>query len=261
MKSFAIALWVLGTLLQSSSGSTQTQEVFENASKALKAGDYDGAEAGFRNVLKTDPQNIGALGNLGVVYSRTHCYARAIDVYKHALRLTPQDPGLLLDLGLVYFKQDAYARALPIFRRLHARDPSNTQVTDLLATCLVHGGQPKAALMLLKSLADKKPDPGTVYLLGVAYAKSGQVEAGQQAFAKLFSSAGTQAQTSFLRSARPTSTPTVSWKRSRPMRTSCAPIRRSLVCIASFGKNLHRFEARRGGREGTAPGHATGSPG
>ena len=59
---------------------------------------------------------MGALGNLGVIYSRRHCYSKAIAVYNQALKLNPRDPGLLLDLGLVCLKQGNYAQA----RRLDA---------------------------------------------------------------------------------------------------------------------------------------------
>src|SRR6266545_2263613 len=125
MKCFAIAFWALGALLQSASTSPQTQGVFEHASQDLHAGDYAAAEDGFRKVLLAEPGNVSALGNLGVVYSRTNRYARAIDVYKKALRVAPQDRGILLNVGLVYLKQDNYASALPYFRRLHIRDPGN----------------------------------------------------------------------------------------------------------------------------------------
>ena len=90
MKYFAMAFWALSTFLQSANGSTQTQEIFDRASQALQTGDYAAAEGGFRKVLQSEPGNISALGNLGVVYSRTNQYARAIDVYKQALRTAPR---------------------------------------------------------------------------------------------------------------------------------------------------------------------------
>ena len=54
------------------------------------AGDYAAAEEGFRRVLNSAPDNIGALGNLGVVYSRTNRLTDAevdevIDVVRKAL--------------------------------------------------------------------------------------------------------------------------------------------------------------------------------
>ena len=142
MKCFTIAVWALGMFLQPASAGAQTQVIFEHAAQALQAGDYPAAESGFRKVLRAEPGNLGALGNLGVVYSRTNRYARAIDVYKQALRTAPQDRGILLNLGLVYLKQDDYQHALPYFLRLHRSDPGNWQATNLLATCLVYGGKP-----------------------------------------------------------------------------------------------------------------------
>ena len=46
------------------------EAVFEKAVAALAAQDYVAAERGFVTVLKTKPDNVGALGNLGVVYTR-----------------------------------------------------------------------------------------------------------------------------------------------------------------------------------------------
>ncbi len=177
---------------------TPAERIFNHASEALKSGDYEMAESGFKQVLRLEPRNISAMSNLGTVYSRTMRYAKAIEIYKQALRISPQVPGILLNLGLAYLKQDDYSRALPYLRRLHSRDPGNVQAINLLATCLVYGGQPAAALDLLKALEDKKPDPATLYLLGVAYTRAGQAEAGEKVFAKLLTDTTTKAQASFV---------------------------------------------------------------
>ena len=179
-------------------GTTTPQQVFEQASAALKSGDYAAAESGFQQVLRRDPQSLGALGNLGVVYSHTHRYGKAIEVYRRALRFSPNDNGILLNLGLAYLKKDDYTNALPFFRRLHANDPGNAQAFNLLATCLVFGGNPKAALDLLQAASEKDPDPATLYLLGVAYSRTGQREAGKEIFARMLTSSGTHSQGNFL---------------------------------------------------------------
>src|ERR1043166_2787069 len=74
------------------------EAVFEKAVAALAAQDYTSAERGFLAGLRARPSNIGALGNLGVVYMRTRRYAMAINVYNRALVKAPSDPGLLLNL-------------------------------------------------------------------------------------------------------------------------------------------------------------------
>ena len=200
MKYFAIAISI-AVILGSAAGSTgsdSNEQIFARAEAALKAGDYAVAESGFRQVLRKNPSNLGALGNLGVVYSRTHRFAEAIAVYKQGLRASPRDQGILLNLGLAYLKQNDYSHAVPFFRRLHALNPQNGQATNLLATCLVFGGHPQAALDLLSPLAEKASDPATLYLLGVAYVRTGREEAGKKVFDHFLSGADTHAQASFM---------------------------------------------------------------
>lgn len=174
------------------------QEVFARASRALQAGDYETAESGFRKVLSIEPHNIGALSNLGVVYSRTHHLGRAIEVYRQALRESPKNSGVLLNLGLAYLKQDNYGRAMPFFRQLHILQPQNHQALNLLATCLVFGGQPWKAVSLLRPVSESNPDPATLYLLGLAYTRSGHLEEGKELFAKMLAGDNTRVQADFL---------------------------------------------------------------
>ena len=87
--------------------------VFDEAVRALAAGDYETAERGFQSVLRGQPGHIAALSNPGVIYSRTNRADRAIAVYQRALKLSPDDKALLLNLGLVYLRQEAHSRALP----------------------------------------------------------------------------------------------------------------------------------------------------
>src|ERR1700739_1228875 len=174
------------------------EKIFQQASESLRMGDYTAAEAGFREVLRAEPKNVSAMGNLGVVYSRTLRYARAIEIYKRALAISPRERGILLNLGLAYLKQDDYARAMPYFRTLHALNGADGQAATLYATCLVYGGKAKEALEVLKPLAEAKPDPATLYLLGVAYNRAGQNAEGEQVFAKMLSTEETKAQASYL---------------------------------------------------------------
>jgi Tfp pilus assembly protein PilF len=72
------------------------RRTFESAMQALNAGDYPVAEAGFNNILKSDPRNVSALANLGVLYAKTHRYGKAIDVYQRVLRINPQPLVVIL---------------------------------------------------------------------------------------------------------------------------------------------------------------------
>ena len=152
-------------------GADQPQTIFENATSALAAQDYARAERGFRAVLQAEPGNVGALGNLGVVYSRTHHYVQAVDAYERALRIAPGDAQLETNLGLAYLKQERYAQSLPIFEKL-ATQPDNSQARELVATCRLALGQFEPALAVLEPLRSADPrNAGVLYTLGIAYLK------------------------------------------------------------------------------------------
>jgi tetratricopeptide (TPR) repeat protein len=163
--------------------------VFQKAVAALSSGDYQAAEAGFQQVLKAAPNHVGALGNLGVVYSRTSRPGKAIAAYQRALRMVPQDQALMLNLGLVYVKQESYTDALPLFEKLVAANRSNLQARELLATCRLNTGRVAAAIQDLEALRHDDPNTAFVlYMVGVAYLKNQEPEKARAALNELVAS-------------------------------------------------------------------------
>ena len=156
-------------------------QVFDTAIAALSKGDYTAAQDGFEQVLKKAPNHIGALGNLGVVYSRTDQIDKAIAVYRRALRLSPADKGLLLNLGLAYMKQESYAAARPVFQTLVKVAPGNLP-RELLATSDLYTGRVSEAVRSFETLRTEEPqNAGLLYLLGVGYLKQQQAEKAREA--------------------------------------------------------------------------------
>ena len=174
------------------------QTTFEQAVQALSSQDYVRAEQGFQAILKAKPGNLGALGNLGVVYSRTHQYGKAIQVYRLALRSAPADEGLLLNLGLAYLKQEQYSNARPLFAKIADAHPANAQAQQLLATCQLYTGQVAEGVHRLESLRATQPrDVGVLYLLGLGYYRMGEKDKAS-ALATEMMAASTTAQANFL---------------------------------------------------------------
>jgi tetratricopeptide (TPR) repeat protein len=178
-------------------GADRLEAVFEKATAALASQDYSNAERGFQAVLRSQPGNIAALGNLGVVYSRTHRYSQAIDVYRRALRIAPADKGLNTNLGLAYVKQEQYASAVPVFEKL-AADPANFQARELLAACRLSLGRLEPAMQVLEPLHAADPNnAGVLYMMGVALVRMKRTDEAHQAFAKMMQSVSS-AQADFL---------------------------------------------------------------
>lgn len=167
------------------------KEVFEGAARALAAGDYQAAERGFQSVLREEPRNIAALGNLGVIYSHTNRADQAITVYRRALQLSPNDKAILLNLGLVYLKQEDHARALSLFARVVEIDPQHLQARQLLAVCRAYVGQLAPAIRDLEALRAAAPrDEDVLFLLGFVYLKNHDSEKAKAIFQLMFEAAG-----------------------------------------------------------------------
>lgn len=167
------------------------KEVFDRAARALAAADYQSAERGFQSVLHEEPRNVAALGNLGVIYSRTNRADQAITVYRRALQLNPDDKALLLNLGLVYLRREEHSRALPLFAHVVAIDPQHLQARQLLAVCRAYAGQLEPAIQDLEALRAAAPrDENILFLLGFAYLKNHDSERAKAIFGVMFETAG-----------------------------------------------------------------------
>lgn len=189
MKFAACLLLLCGLLAE---GQTEPAEMtFDRAAKALSAGDFQAAERGFQTVLKQQPDNVGAIGNLGVLYARTNRTAKAIAQYQHALQLSPDDASILLNLGIVYLKEEQYGKAEPCFERVLRINPQQQQARRLLDVCRVYTGRAPTAIQDLKALAQQNPqDDQLLFLLGLAYLKTGDSQTAQSVFNRMLEAAG-----------------------------------------------------------------------
>jgi len=155
--------------------------VFEQAVKALNAGDYAAAEKGFEQVLAASPNQVGALQNLGLVFARTGRPDKAIELYRRALASKPNDKSLLLDLGLAYLRQESYGAALPVFLRLAEADPRNAAVSDPkllyeLTSGYLRQNQTTEARMNLEAFLSAVPPARAKFVLCRIYYDSGRFE-------------------------------------------------------------------------------------
>src|SRR5581483_9500530 len=192
----AACLFLCGVLAWAASETVQA--IFDQAVKALAAGNYAAAEQGFQSVLKQEPSNVGAIGNLGILYARTNRADKAVAEYQQALRLSPNDEAILLNLGIVYLKQELHTRALPYFARVTAIDPHNLQARQLLDVCRIYTGQLSAAIEDLQDLKSISPNnEQLLFLLGFAYLKDGDGKTAQTVFQKMLNVAS-PAQAQFL---------------------------------------------------------------
>jgi predicted Zn-dependent protease len=179
-----------------SEGADALETTFSRAAAALSRGDLPAAEQGFDAVLKSQPNHVGAMGNLGVIYSRSGRTHQAIAIYRRALKVAPNDMALLVNLGLAYLKEENHSAAKQVFEPLVKRDPSNARLRELLATTQVYTGESDKALASLEQLPRT---PNTIYLMGLANLRAGNREKARELLDEAFPAAMSPAQAAFMK--------------------------------------------------------------
>ncbi len=112
-----------------------------------RAGRLDSAEASYRSVLTSDPDNPTALRLLGILLHGTDRAAAALPVLRHALRITPSDTNAQIALADVCAATGATADAIALYRPVIAASPGNHAARVNLANLLRDTGDAPGAIM------------------------------------------------------------------------------------------------------------------
>jgi len=159
---------------------------FLQGQQALNRGDLTAAEKAFREVLAAEPDNVGAHGNLAVVYMRRRDWKPALAQLQAAERLAPKMPGIRLNIGLIYYRQADYARAIPPFESVLRDQPDATQARYLLGLCYFFKERYAEAAQTLEPLWPRESgNLNYLYVVSIAANKAGRAELDQQATARL----------------------------------------------------------------------------
>jgi Flp pilus assembly protein TadD len=190
-----VALLLLLVPVSLAQGTGAAEEAFKQAALSLSKGDLAGAERGFSAVLKQYPRHVGAMANLGTVYSRMGRLQDSARMYVQALQVAPNEPGLLLNLGLLHLRRQDYTRAKPLLAAADQSRISSPQTKELLAACQIHTGEADKGL---SALAGLPPSANVLYLRGLGYLKLKKPEKAHAEFRELLTTATTPAQAQFL---------------------------------------------------------------
>ncbi|MGH8402622.1 MAG: tetratricopeptide repeat protein, partial [Gammaproteobacteria bacterium] len=89
----------------------QLQTLMQEAVAAHQRGDFTGAEARYRKVLRASPAHADATHFLGLLAHQTGHDEAALDLLRHSIDLGPGSPLYRLNLGGVYKELGRYAEA------------------------------------------------------------------------------------------------------------------------------------------------------
>ncbi|MGE5213323.1 MAG: tetratricopeptide repeat protein [Nitrospirota bacterium] len=133
---------------------TKLQEVAVAARKNVEQGKYRAAEKQYQALLATDPKDLDALSNLGVVYFRTGKLRSAEITLKKALAIVPNDDFVLTTLGIVHYRQSKFDEALKELRKAIELNPNSATAHNYLGiTASQKGRQQEAEKEMLQAIA------------------------------------------------------------------------------------------------------------
>jgi tetratricopeptide (TPR) repeat protein len=190
----------------------------EEGIAAVKANDFDRAEALFDKSLKADSGNITAAFNLAGVLLNNKRIEEAISILKRYIKLYPKDAGLYVRLADCYFSQKQidsailnYEKALALdskYQRLSSKlgtvyglkgrmkdaekmfrmavqiNSNDVQSIENLSVLLVANGKAGEAVPLIKTAIRYDNSPQLYDLLGQAYQMLGDKENAEIAFGR-----------------------------------------------------------------------------
>lgn len=112
------------------------------------------AEAAWKALVKTQPNDAGAYAHLGLLEARQEHYKQAIAYYRKALTLNPNMAAVELDLGLSLFKsgdlRGAIGAFMPLLKNSSAQSPERLRLVSLIGLAHFGLGDFAAAVPYLK---------------------------------------------------------------------------------------------------------------
>ncbi len=104
--------------------SAESQRAFDDAARALRAGQNADAERGFRNLSLAHPELGGPHANLGLIYRQAGKLPEAAAELEAAVRLSPRQPVYWNQLGVTYRLQGKFRQAHDAYDKAIALDPN-----------------------------------------------------------------------------------------------------------------------------------------
>ena len=130
------------------------QKIARTAHENAEQGKYRAAEKQYQEILATDPNNLDALSNLGVLYFRVNRIRSAESALKKAVALAPNDDFVLTTLGIVHYRQSRFDDALMELRKAIEINPNSATAHNYLGiTASQKGRQEEAEKEIFQAIA------------------------------------------------------------------------------------------------------------
>ena len=152
----------------------------------LNTGDYEKAEASYREAIELEPGLVGPYINLADLYRRLDRDDEGEKVLKSALERYPELAAIHYALGLLKVRQGEHEEALVYLRNAAIYDPVDPQYSYVYGIALNSQNRPADALEFLKKALERNPyDRNILYSLATISMENGQTEEAKSFAARL----------------------------------------------------------------------------
>jgi Flp pilus assembly protein TadD len=158
--------------------------VFRNnlASSYIQAGQRAKGEAEMERVLKTDPHNLTANANLGMLYMSEEQYPLAVRSFEAAGGARSTDPVLVMELAGAYFGAGNAEAGLRVAQQASHLAGSNPRIHYSLAVILAQSGEYEKALEEFKFIPPADLDAAAHLNLGMTFSKLQRYDDARKAY-------------------------------------------------------------------------------
>ena len=178
--SFAcVALMSVPALAQAQS----IDDLFRQGNAAQDAGDYEQAEATWRQILRLAPDDADAYYNLGNALADQERHEEAESAYREAIRLNPDYADAYSNLGITLADQERHEEAESAFRNVIRLAPDNALAYNNLGAVLTDQGRYEEAESAFRNLIRLEPGNASAYFhLGNGLYDQGRYEEAESAY-------------------------------------------------------------------------------
>jgi tetratricopeptide (TPR) repeat protein len=158
----------------------------DDAIKTLKSGQVREGMEILEDLVRTEPENVNVLYNLGMCYSELGNIEKSIDTLEKCVRLAPEHANALTALGFSYSRKGEHEKALAKLKLALEIDPDNFFALKNCGATLAKIGRYEEAIRYLQKALSLVPDtPEVLYGLGLAHKENGDVKTADELFKKV----------------------------------------------------------------------------
>jgi len=164
-------------------GHPTPEHLLEDALAAQRRGSIGDAKRLYASVLRIDPTNAAAFGNLGIIAAQQGDLAAAERLFRQEIKLRPDDPAGYNNLGTVLQQQARLADAISAHRQAIKLKPKYAEAYLALGNALQQQGSLEEAMAAYRSAIKARRDyPEAHNNVGVLLQIQGRLEQAASAY-------------------------------------------------------------------------------